>query len=63
MCCSIQHCQSYPSANIPIVYQHERISGAHEWLKKQTAGCTVQPADKTLSKDEEMKEWKRELKL
>jgi len=48
-----------------LVYQHERISGAHGWFRKQTAGCTVWPADKTLSKDEEkeMKEWKRELKL
>jgi len=49
-----------------MVYQHKRISGAHGWFRKQTAGCTVQPADKTpLSKDKEkeMKEWKRKLKL
>jgi len=53
---------------IPMFYQHKRISGAHAsgWFRKQTAGCTVQPADKTpLSKNEEKetKEWKRELKL
>jgi len=41
---------------IPMFYQHKRISGAHAsgWFRKQTAGCTVQPADKTpLSKNEE----------